>query len=90
MYAYALLEPHCYYVVQEKEEDKKLSLLQVKVVSDNCMYVVKYSDTMTAEWKRKTDTIHDIVELLDDNAVKEWTRVYFNSEDAYNYEEDEE
>ena len=89
MYAYALLEPHCYYVVQEKENDKNLSLLQVKVISDSCMYVVKYGETMAAEWKRKTDTIHDIIELLDGNALKQWTDVYFNSEDAYNYEEDE-
>ncbi|HWB28365.1 MAG TPA: hypothetical protein VG738_22990 [Chitinophagaceae bacterium] len=89
MYAYALLEPECYYIVQENEKDKKLTLLQVKVVSDNCMYVVKYGEDVVSEWRRKTDTIHDIIELLGDDAVKKWNDIYFNSEDAYNYEEDE-
>jgi len=89
MYAYALLEPECYYVVQEHETDSQLTLLQVKVVSDNSMFVTRYGEQVVTTWKRKTDTIFDIVELLDDSAVKQWTDVYFNSEDAYNYEEDE-
>jgi hypothetical protein len=39
-------------------------------------------------WKRKTDNIFDIVELLSDEALKNW-ETYFN-QDALNYEEDEE
>ena len=62
MYSYALLEPGCYYLVQEKEDDK-LTLLQVKVISDHCMYVEKYTETVLQEWKRKTDSIFDIIEL---------------------------
>ncbi len=89
MYSYALLEPGCYYVVQENEKDENLTLLQVKVVSDNCMYVVKYGEQLVTEWKRKTAPIYDILELLGDDAVKQWNDVYFNSQDAYNYEEDE-
>lgn len=87
MYSYALLEPGCYYLVQEKEDDK-LTLLQVKVISDHCMYVEKYTETVLQEWKRKTDAIFDIVELLSDDAVKEWTSAYYKNEDAY-YEEDD-
>ncbi len=87
MYSYALLEPGCYYLVQEKENDK-LTLLQVKVISDHCMYVEKYTETVLQEWKRKTDSIFDIIELLSDDAVKEWTSAYYKNEDAY-YEEDD-
>ncbi|HYJ63308.1 MAG TPA: hypothetical protein VEV62_06165 [Parafilimonas sp.] len=87
MYSYALLEPGCYYLVQEKENDK-LTLLQVKVISDHCMYVEKYTETVLQEWKRKTDAIFDIIELLSDDAVKEWTSAYYKNEDAY-YEEDD-
>jgi hypothetical protein len=87
MYSYALLEPDCYYLVQEKENDD-LTLLQVKVETDNCMYVVKYKDETTTEWKRKSDGIHDILELLSDDAVKKWSEAYYNNEDAY-YEEDD-
>jgi hypothetical protein len=88
MYSYALLEPGCYYLVQEKENEG-LTLLQVKVISDHCMYVEKYCDSVIQEWKRKTDPIFDIVELLSDTAVKEWINAYYSSEDAY-YEEDDE
>ena len=87
MYSYALLEPGCYYLVQEKENDK-LTLLQIKVISDHCMYVEKYTDTVVQEWKRKTDSIFDIIELLSDDAIKEWTSTYYKNEDAY-YEEDD-
>lgn len=87
MYSYALLEPGCYYLVQEKENDK-LTLLQIKVISDHCMYVEKYTDTVVQEWKRKTDSIFDIIELLSDDAIKEWTSAYYKNEDAY-YEEDD-
>jgi hypothetical protein len=88
MYSYALLEPGCYYLVQEKEKDD-LTLLQVKMISDHCMYIEKYKDHIMQEWKRKTDNIFDIVELLSDDAVREWTKAYYSNEDAY-YEEDDE
>ena len=50
---------------------------------------MKYTDETINEWKRKTDTIHDIIELLGDEAVQDWKKVYYNNEDAY-YEEDDE
>ena len=53
------------------------------------MFVVKYADETINEWKRKTDTVHDIIELLGDDAVQDWKKVYYNNEDAY-YEEDDE
>ena len=88
MYSYALLEPGCYYLVQEKETEA-LTLLQVKVISDHCMYVEKYTESVLQEWKRKTDPIFDIVELLSDPVLKEWTDLYYSNEDAYHEEDDE-
>ena len=89
MYSYALLEPECYYLVQEKENEE-LTLIQVKVVSDTSMYIIKYKESIQTLWKKKSAPIYDIIELLSDEAVKEWTKVYYNNEDAYNYEEDDE
>jgi len=66
----------------QKKEEEALTLLQVKVETDNCMFVVKYVDETITEWKRKTDTIHDIIELLSDEAVQDWKKVYYNNEDA--------
>lgn len=89
MYSYSLLEPECYYVVQETEESNELTLLQVKLETDNCMYVVKYKTEVVSEWKRKSDTIFDIIELISDEAIEAWSKAYYDNEDAY-YEEDDE
>jgi hypothetical protein len=88
MYSYALLEPECYYLVQEKENED-LTLLQVRIETDTCMYVLKFKEEETGVWKKKADSIHDILELLSDDAVKKWKEVYYNNEDAY-YEDDDE
>ncbi len=86
MYSYALLEPECYYLIREKK-NKKISLIQVKLVSDHCMYVVHYGREITLKWQKKDDPIFDIIELLDDQAARKWKEIYY-SEDAY-YEGDE-
>ncbi len=88
MYSYGLLETGCYYLVQEKK-DSPINLIKVTLESDHCMFVMRYDDTMATEWKRKADTIHDIVECLTDGAVRAWEKHYNSNEDAY-YEEDDE
>lgn len=87
MYSYGLLEPNCYYLVQEKL-DSPVDLIRVSMESDHCMYVFRYRDELVTEWKRKNDKIYDIIECLSDQMVESWEKHYNNSEDAY-YEEDE-
>ncbi len=87
MYSYGLLEPGCYYLVQEKT-GSAVNLVKVTMESDYCMYVFTYNDDLATGWKRKTDPIHDIIECLSDEAVKTWQKQYNNNEDAY--QEDEE
>lgn len=89
MYTYGLLEPGCYYLLQEKQ-DQAVSLIKVMMESDHCMYVFHYDDQITTVWKRKTDAIYDIIECLSDAAVEAWEKHYNSSnEDVYNEEEDE-
>jgi len=89
MYSYALLEKGCYYLIQEKEEGP-VGLIKVNMETDLCMYVSKYADATQTIWKKKTDPIFDILELLGDDKVKTWESIYNDSQDTYNYEEDEE
>jgi hypothetical protein len=91
MYSYALLEPGCYYIIQQKE-DGPLGLIKINLVSDHCVFVSRYDETEVMEWKKKTDSIADIIELLGDEQVKAWEKTYFNNQDqdTINYEEDEE
>jgi hypothetical protein len=86
MYSYALLETGCYYLIQEKE-DLPIQLIQVTMESDHCVFVTVYGDEEVLNWKKKTDPILDIIELLSDEAVKEWQDLY--NKDAYNYEEED-
>ena len=89
MYSYGLLEPGCYYLVQE-ETDSIVELIKITVETDHCMYVFKYGDELVTEWRRKADPIHDIIECLSDDKVKAWEKQYnSNNEESY-YEEDEE
>jgi hypothetical protein len=86
MYSYALLETGCYYLIQEKE-DLPIQLIQVTMDTDHCVFVTLYGDEEVLNWKKKTDPILDIIELLSDEAVKEWQDLY--NKDAYNYEEED-
>jgi len=88
MYSYGLLEPGCYYLVQEKE-DLPVTLIKVSNETEQCMYVFYYEDLLATKWKRKTDAIYDIIECLSDAAVEDWEKHYNDNQDAY-HEEDEE
>jgi hypothetical protein len=87
MYSYDLLEAGCYYLVQETKESS-ISLIKVTVESDHCVFVSKFNDEQVTEWKRKSDPIFDILELLSDEAVRAWESSHNSSRDAY-YEEDD-
>lgn len=86
MYSYALLEVGCYYLIQEKEESV-IQLIQVTMETDHCSFVTMYGDEETLNWRKKSDPIFDIIELLSDEALKEWQTQY--NKDAYNYEEED-
>jgi len=88
MYSYALLETGCYYLIQEKE-DSGLSLIKITMDTDYCLFVTSFGDNAVMQWKKKTDPIHDILELMGDDKVKEWESIYNDNQDAY-YEEDDE
>lgn len=75
MYTYALLEPGCYYLIQEKKE-LPISLIRINVESDHCVFVSRYQDEEVLEWKKKADPIFDIIELLSDDAVAKWEEAY--------------
>jgi len=88
MYSYALLEKNCYYLIQEKAEDP-INLIRVNFETDQCMYISRFADPTQVEWKRKSDPIFDILELLGDDKIKDWETIYNDNQDTYNYEEDE-
>ncbi len=52
MYSYALLEPGCYYLIQEKEEDP-VTLIKITVETDQCLYVTRFAESPVLEWKKK-------------------------------------
>ena len=92
MYSYGLLEPGCYYLIQEQKEDS-IRLIRVASETDHCLYVFYYDDQLSTGWRRKTDAIHDIVECLSDAQVAEWDKQYndtSSNQEQDSYHEDEE
>ena len=88
MYSYALLEKNCYYLIQETETSP-VQLIKVNLETEQCMYVSRYADEQVTEWKKKGDSIYDILELVSDDKIKDWESIYNDNQGSYNYEEDE-
>lgn len=88
MYHYALLEPGCYYLIQEKEASP-VTTIKVAVESDHCLYITRYEEGLESVWKKKTDPLFDIIECLSDEKVKEWEAAYKEGLDTYQEEEED-
>ena len=89
MYSYELLEPGCHYLIQE-EENAPVMMIKIAVESDHCMFVCMFGESESTGWKKKSDPIFDIIELLSETTVKQWESLYNNNQDAFNYEDEEE
>ena len=87
MFSYDLLEAGCHYLIREKE-DAPITLIKVAVESDHCLFIQRFDDPTETEWKLKKDALHDIIECLNDETVKQWEEHYKSSEESY-YEEDD-
>lgn len=88
MYTYALLEPGCHYLIQETPESPVVTI-KVAVESDHCLFITRYHEYAESIWKKKTDTLFDIIECLSDDKVKEWESAFQEGLDAYHEEEDD-
>ncbi len=88
MYSYGLLEPGCYYLIQEKPE-LSISLIKVTTETDQCMNIFTYDDQLSTGWRRRSDGIYDIIECLTDQAAQEWEKQYNSNEGAFQEEEDD-
>ena len=88
MYTYELLETGCYYLVKEKE-DSPVTMIKVAVVSDHCLFIQRFDEPLETQWKLKKDSLHDIIECLNDEMVKSWETHFRSNQDAF-YEEDDE
>ncbi|GAA4324877.1 hypothetical protein [Flaviaesturariibacter amylovorans] len=89
MYSYGLLEPGCYYLVQEKKDDS-IKLIKVATETDHCLYVFYYEDQLVTGWRKKGDPIHDIVECLTDDHVASWEKAYNDNQEQDSYQEEDE
>jgi len=87
MYTYDLLETGCYYLIKENE-DSDILLIRVSLETDHCLFIQRFEDPTSSEWRMKKDKLTDIIECLSDEKVKEWELYYESSEDAY-YEDDD-
>ena len=87
MYTYGILETGCHYLIREEEESDIL-LIKIALETDHCLFIQRFEDPTSSEWRLKKDKLHDIIECLSDEALKEWELHYESNEDAY-YEDDD-
>jgi hypothetical protein len=88
MYTFDILDTGCVYLVKEKETDP-LQIVRIHFKTDYAVCFSLYSRGEKVIWKKKTDPLFDIIELLDDEAIANWEKLFFN-EDAFYSGEDEE
>jgi hypothetical protein len=65
MQSYGTLEPGKYYLIQEKE-GSGLVLLYILMATDKAVLADYVDSARERLWLRKTDTFHELVEILSD------------------------
>ena len=82
------LEVEKFYLLRIKEEDE-ITMVQVAMETDKCVLVYEFDDEYeTTSWKKKVDTIAEIVEELTEEHLDEYENILM--EDEFEEEEEEE
>jgi hypothetical protein len=87
MYTYGLMEAGNYYLVREYEHGP-IQLFQVMMHSDKCFLFQRYGIPIELEWRMLNDPLHEIIECLSEDQVKQWQYCFRSYDDAYLRSED--
>ncbi len=81
MATYNDLLPACYYLIKENE-NSRLELLYVLMVTDKAVLVEYQDEDQTMAWFKKTDGILEIVEQLTEEQAVIYESIFDEDEDA--------
>lgn len=88
MSTYAELQPEHFYLVIENEGEE-IALLQPILETNNCLLLENQDDYGNIYWKKKSDTIFEIVDELTDEQVAIYEDLYEEDDNELSYEEED-
>ncbi len=88
MATYADLQPGNFYLLKA-ENDTEIELVSVLALTDKCMLLRSFGQIEEDFWKKRTDSIEEIVEELDYESASAVLSLYDEEEEEDWEEEDE-
>ncbi len=88
MATYADLTLDMYYLIRDTAEDE-IELVCPIFETGNCFLLRSYTPLPEDFWKKKSDTIAEIIEELDDDKIIEFKSIYGSGDDEDDYYDDE-
>lgn len=89
MATYNELELEHYYLVRETEGGE-ITLVQPIMQTGKCFLVLTIDEIETTAWKKKEDSIAEIIEELTEEQVEEFEEIFDEDDDLSAWQEDEE
>ncbi|WP_153798387.1 hypothetical protein [Foetidibacter luteolus] len=86
MNTYASLQLNRFYLVKENENEE-IVLVQPVMETDACYLVMHHDDYESAFWRKKEDSIYEIVDELTDEQLAEYENL-FTDEKEEEWEEE--
>lgn len=77
-----------YYLVKE-DEATDIALVQPVMETGKCVLLLYVDEVETTIWKKKEDSLAEIIEELTEEQVAEYENLFDNDEDAWSNWEDE-
>lgn len=75
MNKYNSLEIHQFYLVRE-EEDEEIVLIQPLLETDHCFFILQHGEIENTYWKKKSDTLFEIIEQLSEEQAEEFQNIW--------------
>jgi hypothetical protein len=75
MATYSDLEVNSYYLIQEGD-DEDIILVQPLMETNECVLLLQHDDYENTYWRRKDDTVAEIIEELTEEQVEEYENLF--------------
>jgi len=89
MATYNELELEHYYLVRETEGGE-ITLVQPIMETGKCFLVLTIDEVETTAWKKKDDTLAEVIEELTEEQVEEFEEIFEEDDDLSAWQDDEE
>ncbi len=89
MTTYADLQAGNFYLIRT-EADTDIELVSVLALTEQCILLRSFGQEETDFWKKRTDTITEVVEELDYDSAATILSLYDEEEEDDDWEEDDE